>query len=143
MFKKAAKHIIPLLLAIMVFITSVGIEINMHYCKDTLSNFSFYSKANVCNQMDELESSKGCENAPEISERDCCSSGTFFYQNDVLTQPSLIFENLAQDFAAVPASSICTTQLTIEGFQNRQSKSINSPPFPNKDYQSYFQVFRI
>ena len=40
-----------LMLAFLMFFTSTGFAINVHYCQGELKSFSFFGKSKTCNEM--------------------------------------------------------------------------------------------
>ena len=85
-------RIISLILAFLMFFSSVGFSIDMHYCQGQLKSFSLLGKAKNCHEMTQAKmacphhqqqlkpaAEKGCSMSDE---KDCCNSETLFFQAD-------------------------------------------------------------
>ena len=84
-------RIIALTIAFLLFVTSVGFTVDMHYCQGKLKTFSFFGKAKSCHDIGE-----GMKNCPfhaqmkqanksksnTISKKGCCSNKTLHFQSD-------------------------------------------------------------
>ena len=84
-------RIIALTMAFLMFFTSVGFTVDMHYCQGKLKTFSFIGKAKSCHDIG--QGMKNCahhkkmmaEEKPEndsISKKSCCSNKTLHFQAD-------------------------------------------------------------
>ena len=82
---------IALTLAFLMFFTSVGYTVDMHYCQGELKTFNLFGKAKTCHEME--QGKKECPHhkkmleasgEKEISqiEKDCCSNQTLYIQMD-------------------------------------------------------------
>ncbi len=76
MKKSALYRITSLVLALLMFFTSVGFSADFHFCKGELQSFSFLGEAESCHTY-----KKSCPNHPNMvitgkSEKDCCSNKT-------------------------------------------------------------------
>ncbi|MFT4665589.1 MAG: hypothetical protein ACI8YQ_003279 [Polaribacter sp.] len=81
-------------MAILMFFTSAGFTVDMHYCQGKLKTISFFGKAKSCHEIG--EGMKNCPHhkkmmeekamkgdmAKEASEKDCCSNKTLHFQSD-------------------------------------------------------------
>lgn len=71
---KKSYRVTALILAFLMFFTSIGYSIDFHYCKGDLKSFSLFGKAASCHTQ-----KKSCPNhtntqlSPE-KEKDCCSN---------------------------------------------------------------------
>ena len=84
-------RIIALTMACLMFFTSVGITVDMHYCQGKLKTFNFFGKAKSCHDIG--EGMKDCpfhakmktankSDGNTISKKGCCSNKTFHIQSD-------------------------------------------------------------
>ncbi len=82
---------IALTLAFLMFFTSVGFTVDMHYCQGELKTFKLFGKAKTCHEME--QGKKACPHhkkmleasgEKEISQigKDCCSNQTLYVQMD-------------------------------------------------------------
>lgn len=91
-------RLFALTMAFLMFFTSVGLSVDMHYCQGKLKTFNFFGKAKSCHDMGE-----GMKNCPShakmkkanesdgstINKKDCCSNKIFHFQSDQ-DQPSQV-----------------------------------------------------
>ncbi len=84
-------RIIALTMAFLMFFTSVGFTVDMHYCQGKLKTFNFFGKAKSCHDMG--EGMKDCpfhakmktankSDGNTISKKGCCSNKTLHFQSD-------------------------------------------------------------
>lgn len=83
-------RIIACLLAALVFLSSVGISIDRHYCKGELKTISVFGKAKSCHEI-----GMGMKNCPHHQKKladhqtqkeyknNCCSNKTSFVKSDI------------------------------------------------------------
>jgi hypothetical protein len=76
MKKKVFYRITSLILAILMFFTSVGFSADFHFCKGELQSFSFLGEAESCHTV-----KKSCPNhvnmiITDSPKKDCCSNKT-------------------------------------------------------------------
>lgn len=84
-------RLIALAMAFLMFFTSVGFTIDLHYCRGELKTFSLIGKAKSCHEI-----GKGMKNCPHhnkmmkkeqskensIAQKGCCSNRTLHFQAD-------------------------------------------------------------
>lgn len=58
-------------MAAVVLMTTMSFTIDMHYCGDSLVDFSFVQKAKTCG-MEKAQATTSCENST-LSEKTCCT----------------------------------------------------------------------
>jgi len=77
-------RIIALILAAMMFTTSIGFAVDMHYCKGELKSFSFFGKAKSCHEQKVV---KPCPHHAKMQlqqeESNCCDNETVYVQADI------------------------------------------------------------
>ncbi len=87
-FFRAYKHI-TLLLAFLMFFTSTGLSLDMHYCQGQLKSISFIGKAKSCHEKEShcKKHKASCQslnqNTKESSDNSCCNNKTVTVQLDV------------------------------------------------------------
>lgn len=89
---KSTYHLIALMMAFLMFFTSAGFTMDMHYCGGELKSVSFFGKAKTCHDMvgeneaplkncphhkKMMAEKKGCS-----EDKDCCSNKTVKLQSD-------------------------------------------------------------
>ena len=78
---------IALFLAVLMFITSVGFTVDMHYCGGQLKSFSFIGKAKSCHEQAVVQCphhKKMMAQNPNktVDTRNCCNNKTLHFQAD-------------------------------------------------------------
>lgn len=72
--------------ALLVFVTTVGISGDMHFCQDKLKSYSFFGKAKNCHEL--AAQPVGCKHHPKMKQgiktqnKKCCSNKSFLFQLD-------------------------------------------------------------
>ncbi len=127
-------------MAAVVLMTTMSFTIDMHYCGDSLVDFSFVQKAETCG-MEKAKTTNSCSN-PTISEKSCCSDQQLIIEGQ---------DDLKQDFTQLTfehqifVASFTYSYIII--FEGSQSKVIpfsdHSPPFIRQDLQVLYQTFII
>ena len=131
---------IAMCMAIVALMTTTSFTVDMHYCGDTMVDFSFFHDVETCG-MEKAEIVSTCEN-PEISKKSCCSDDqlTVNGQDDLKNN----FSNLTFEQQIFVASF---TYSYISLFEGTASKEIlffdYAPPFVKRDVQVLHQTFLI
>jgi len=80
-----------LTLALVMFVTSMGFAVDLHYCKGQLKSFSFLGKAETCHEMSKTTPAKSCpmhaklvqdEDGCSMEMKDCCDNKVLYIQSD-------------------------------------------------------------
>ncbi len=123
-----------------VLFTTMSFAVDIHYCGDTLVDFSFVQKVDTCG-MEKMADTSSCEN-PSVSEKSCCKDHQFVKQGQ--DDLKLSFDQLSfgqQIFVASFAYSY------ISLFEATQSTEVPfvayPPPFIERDVQVLHQTFLI
>ena len=92
-------------LALLVFVTSVGWVLDMHYCAGELKSVSWLGKAKTCHEQAVAKPMKKCPHhqkmmqaqadGPSAKQKDCCENKTVYVHadQDVDVQPIEIFQD--------------------------------------------------
>lgn len=82
---------LALSLAFLMFTTSVGFAVDMHYCQGQLKSVSFLGKAKTCHDIVDAAPMKNCphhkkmmkkNNNCSADKKDCCDNKTMHFQSD-------------------------------------------------------------
>lgn len=88
-FLKSTYRLIALMMAFLMFFTSAGFAMDMHFCQGKLKSVSFFGKAKNCHEMTDspmmncpyhkkmMAEKKGCS-----EDKNCCSNKTVHFQSD-------------------------------------------------------------
>ena len=90
---RSTYRLVALMMAFLMFFTSVGFAMDMHYCGGELKSVSFFGKAKTCHDMagdNETPMMKDCLHHKKMmaekkgcsEERNCCSNKTVHLQSD-------------------------------------------------------------
>ncbi len=140
--KKSFHKAISVLMAFVVLFTTMSFTVNMHYCGDTLVDFSLFHKAEGC----------GMEQAPAaieheipsiaMAEKPCCSDHQIVREANQDLKTS--FDTLSFGQQIFVASFFYTCINRFEGFdENIVPFKDYHPPFLEQDVLVLNQVFLI
>ncbi|MBD3748862.1 MAG: hypothetical protein IE931_05155 [Sphingobacteriales bacterium] len=143
---KLLKNGIVILLSLMVFITSSGLTVNLHYCVGKLQNVSLNPHQSDCNMMDMAASNCHNENQKNLkAPSDCC-------QNHQIIAKS---GNKINDKKAKKEDSLLTTFTFIKSYfvslfnfnssddnSNQEEKDISLVPLLKEGLIILLQQFR-
>ena len=123
---------IALTMAFLLFTSSVGFSIDMHYCQGELKSFSFLGKAETCHDKQKVAPKpKGCKHHQKMNaqkmeqenkncsmdEKNCCENKTMYFQAnlDEQTQAShFIVSAQVQQFVAAYVNTFVLNDFSIE-----------------------------
>jgi hypothetical protein len=127
-------------MASVVFMTTLSFTVDMHYCGNTLVDFSFVQQVDTCG-MEKTQAISGCEN-DTLSGKSCCTDKQFIKEGKDDLKVS--FDQLT------PEQQVFVTSFTytyINLFEGTESKEVPffdySPPFVERDVQVLHQTFLI
>tara|TARA_R110000868_G_scaffold145181_5_gene365337 strand:- start:27926 stop:28309 length:384 start_codon:yes stop_codon:yes gene_type:complete len=127
-------------MAFVVLLSTMSYTIDMHYCGDTMVDFSFFHEVETCG-MEKTQVAISCEN-PTLSQNSCCSDEKLVIdgQNDLKDT----FNNL--DFQQ-QIFIVAFTNSYISLFEGTNANQVPfgdySPPFVKRDVQALHQTFLI
>ncbi|AZQ45245.1 hypothetical protein EJ995_11590 [Nonlabens ponticola] len=129
-----------LFMAAVVLMTTMSFAVEMHFCGETLVDYSFVQQLKTCG-MENAQPAKSCEN-PMLSEKSCCSDQQIIIegQDDLkqnFTQLSYEQQIFVASFTYTYINLFQGTQSTEVSFANHQ------PPFIRQDLQVLHQTFLI
>ena len=132
--------IMSVTMAMVVLVTTMSFSIDMHYCGETLVDFSFVEQVKTCG-MEKNRTASNCK-APSLSKESCCSDKQFVQQgqdNLKISFDSLSFEQ--QTFLTAFTFSYINL---FEGTETKEVPFIAyPPPFIERDVQVLHQTFLI
>lgn len=144
---------IALTLAFLMFFTSVGFAVDMHYCQGNLKSVSFFGKAKTCYEMAEVTPMKECSNHQKmmgqkegcsIDKKDCCSNKTLHFQSDQDQQfqtSNFVVSTQLQQFVIAYVAVFFTNDFSIESDAN--SFAHYKPPVISRDISILVQSFLL
>ncbi|KAB2917571.1 MAG: hypothetical protein F9K23_04100 [Bacteroidetes bacterium] len=152
MRQKISIQVLALLLAVLTFTASVGLAVDIHFCKNTIKNVSFFGTAENCMATLNNNGSGVCvnpskatqaSNLPQVSKTPCCSNHTFFSKVDITAQHQTADQqhSTLSIIAAVIPSTMGVAIYSIGALNNIGHYS-KSPPL-SQDFGVLYQTFRI
>ena len=144
-------RIIALTMALLVFSTSVGFSIDMHFCQGQLKSTSIFGKAKNCHEMAKMaicpHHQKKMEAMDDESckedQKDCCNSKTILVQSDDDKQfqnSNLSLTNNQQQFLFAYVESFHFNQPIIATYSENE---YYKPPLIQRNLPVLFQSFLI
>jgi len=145
-------RLISLTLAFLVFTTSAGFSIDMHFCQDQLKSISLFGKAKTCHEKSEAAPMKNCPHHKKMmtekegctEDKDCCDNKTLQFQSDqdqqVQSSDFLISKQL-QKFVVAYVAVFFTNDLSIES--DASSYAQYKPPLIPRDIPVLFESFLL
>ncbi|MBU3026074.1 HYC_CC_PP family protein [Zobellia galactanivorans] len=138
--KKVFHKILSVLMAFVVLLTTMSFTVDMHYCGDSLVDFSFFAKAESCG-MEKAQPTKSCDN-PTMTEKDCCTDQQIVKEGNQDLKTS--FDKLTFEQQTFVASFFYTYINLFEGFdENIAPFKDYSPPFVKRDIQTLHETYLI
>jgi len=138
--KKVFHKILSVLMAFVVLFTTMSFTVDMHYCGDSLVDFSLFTKAEGCG-MEKAQPAKSCEN-PSMTEKSCCTDKQIVKegQDDLKTS----FNKLTFEQQTFVATFFYTYINLFEGLdENIVPFKDYSPPFIERDVQTLYETYLI
>ena len=127
------------LMAIVVLMATMSFSVDMHFCGNTIIDYSFVQQAAGCGM--ETAITADCE-YPTISEKPCCTNKQLMKQGDNDLKVSL--DQLSFDQQVFAASFIYSYSNLFESAAYDNAAFVDlSPPFIERDVQVLHQTFLI
>jgi hypothetical protein len=138
-----------ILLALLMFTTSVGIPMDMHFCGGQLKSVAFFGKAKRCYEL--AVPTKGCQRhqaqaqaqpGPTLARKKCCEDKTAFLELDQNQEISPAAQ------LSVSQQLLLTAYLTVNLLSpttasNEVPFHHYKPPLPPRDIPVWVQSFRL
>lgn len=114
---------IALTMAFLMFFTSVGLAVDMHYCQGKVQSVSFFGKAKSCSDLGVNSEMSNCtktfkdvfDGFPTLGKTACCHNQTHLFQLDQESEvqiQSFEFSNQLQQFVIAYVKSFYFNVLT-------------------------------
>ncbi len=123
-----------------VLFTTMSFAVDVHFCGETLVDYSFFQKVDTCG-MEDISETSTCE-SPTLSEKTCCKDQQFLKQGQEDLKLSMEKLSLGQQIFVASF-----TYSYIGLFEATQSTAVPfvayPPPFIERDLQVLHQTFLI
>ena len=127
-------------MAAVVLMTTMSFTVDMHYCGDTLVDFSFVQQVKTCG-MEKAQATTSCEN-PALSEKSCCTDKQVIKEGKDDLKVS--FDQLSLEQQVFVASFTYSYKSIFEGTESKEVPFFDyPPPFVKRDVQVLHQTFLI
>ena len=151
---KFSYRALAMFMAFLMFSSSVGLSMDIHFCGNELKSYSFFGEAQACEMMQQKEEKethvccespkkeiKTCHNS-EVASGKCCHNETFLLDNGGdFESTDFSVEQLQQILVAIivfaPNFDIFETSNKVSNY------SLYNPPPITRDISILPQVFRI
>jgi len=129
-----------LFMAFVVLMTTMSFAVDMHYCGDTLVDFSFTQQVKTCG-MEKTQAYTGCEN-PSLTQKSCCTDKQVIKKGKEDIKVS--FDQLSLEQQVFVAAF---TYSYLNLFEETELKEVSfveyAPPYVKRDVQVLHQTFLI
>lgn len=142
-------RIISLIMAVMVFCSSSGFSLDLHYCQGQLKSFSILGKAKNCHEMANMSHCK--HHGPTTTsicsdneDKNCCNNETLLVKSDLELQVNSFKLNLDknEEWFITAFASIFLYNYSIE-YNETELFQIHRPPLIPRDICVLFQNFLL
>lgn len=142
-------------MAFLMFSSSIGISMDMHFCGNELQSFSFFGEAEACEMTQpkqEKKSDKSCCEAPEKEIKTCSNSevskGNCCHNENLVLESGGVFDtsdvSLEQFQQVLTAVIVLVPNFNLYRISNEKVNYAHyNPPPLTKDISILHQVFRI
>jgi len=147
---KMIYRMIAMMMAVLIFFSSIGVVIDVHFCNGKLISYAFYGKAKTCyelagfenpEQAVEVDSLKDDHSQCNIGLKDCCGNETQIAKNNYEYQTSSPSLTTQDDIYPVLVNYVSNS---LNLFKFKPSFTQNySPPFIPKNFSVLFQSFLL
>ena len=143
-------RVVALTMALLIFTTSIGFSIDMHFCQGNLKNVNLFGTAKSCFELEsegvrshcsKHQSSCHKKTKPE-DHKDCCNNETIEIQldSDYIDAPAVTLNTQQIHFVAsfiFTYFGLTTDQIELDNFL------LYKPPLPDKDILVFIQSFLL
>lgn len=138
--KKVSQKIMSILMAFVVLFSTMSFTIDLHYCGDTMVDYSFLHNVETCGMKKEQVVST-CEN-PEMKNKSCCSDEQIIIEGQEDLKNN--FSTLTFEQQIFVASFLYSYINLFEGTASEEVPYKDyPPPFVIRDVQVLHQTFVI
>ena len=145
---------IALSMSFLMFFTSLGFALDVHYCQDQLKSFSFLSKAKSCHEVAIKAKLAHCKKMAKSSNH-CAKLSNKDCKKGCCDNKTIVVKSLDENYTSPAVPTLDNIQIQflvafVYSFYNKTAidsnypKYINyKPPIPDKDIPVLYQSFLI
>ncbi|MDT0293164.1 hypothetical protein ACFQ3R_09160 [Mesonia ostreae] len=140
--KKFLHNAMAVFMVAVVLMTTMSFTVDMHYCGETLVDFSFTQQVETCRMENNKNESLGSCESPKMSKESCCSDKQLVQEGQDNLKTS--FDQLTLEQQIFVTSFTYTYINLFEGTESKQIPFVDyAPPFVKRDVQVLHQTFLI
>lgn len=149
-YKSNTYRVLAFSLAFLMFFTSVGLSVDMHFCQGNFKSFSLIGKAKNCHELAKTSTCKHHKNpiqeeetCDKTAKKDCCENRTVTLNADQDQQIQTV------DFTLTKEVKQFVTAYVYAFYQNKLTKdetipfALYRPPLIKRDIPILIQSFLI
>jgi hypothetical protein len=127
-------------MALVVLMTTMSFTVDVHYCGDTLVDFSFIQQADTCGM--EMSSTMADSETSSLSQKPCCTDKQVVKQGQ--DDLKITFDQLSLEQQFFIASFTYSYLNLFSGIHSQEAPYTDQPPpFIKRDVQVLHQTFLI
>ena len=155
MINNKTYRILACLLALLMFCTSIGVAMDMHYCGDRLQSFSLFGKAKTCTEQTKgidqscsrtgthQHNGDGNHTGDHLEKKDCCHDKTLHIQSDQNQEVPSIEVKLQQPVQHFIVAFILAFLIQPDVQKNNPAAESYRPPLIRRDIFVLIQSFLL
>lgn len=147
---KRIYRIVALMMALLMFVTSTGFAVDMHYCQGQLKTFALIGEAKSCHEV--TNPAKVCHHHAQVQQdndsapqqtNDCCNNIKYVVQSDLDKQTQSIHLSLIKDIEHFMMSFVLVFA-GLDVLQTATTDYLNyKPPLLQRDLPVQLQTFLL
>ncbi len=147
--KSNTYRILALSLAFLMFFTSAGLSIDMHFCQDSFKSFSLIGKAKNCHELAQTSTCKHHkvpaqeETGEKTDKKDCCENRTVTLDSDQDQQIQTIDFTLTKEIKQFVTAYIYAFHQDKITEEESISFALYRPPLIQRDIPILIQSFLL
>ncbi|MFV0482956.1 MAG: HYC_CC_PP family protein [Bacteroidales bacterium] len=140
--KSMLYKILSLCMAVVVVLSTLSFGVDMHFCGDSMVDFSLLGKAEVCGMEKEktMDSHSDCS---KIEKQDCCTNKVVFVQGQETMETPISFEPLVNQQLLVAVLAHIYSNLFLNQEQEKPNYQEYPPPLLTWDIHKLNEVYII
>ena len=137
-------RLLSVTLALVVFVATVGVALDVHVCQDEIKSIGVFEKAIACSNMKINSSCAVPSNSKQnnVTQDPCCKSNQFISKINVANSNQAIFEFVNHNFISFDLESRIDRNVFLSSTSVQAIPLLRPPPI-EKEFSILFQTFLI
>lgn len=152
-FFRRTYRTIALIMAFLMFLSSAGFAMDMHYCGGELKSVSIFGKAKTCHEMTKKDAAmKDCHHHKKMmsekedcsEDKNCCSNKTVIIQSDQdqqIQSVDFVVSKELKQFVIAYVTVFFSDNSTLE--RQKSTFALYKPPLISRDISVLNQTFLL